>query len=161
MSARHDSNDDRWSGLSRQELILFGRTSVIERLEGIGCRIEDPPATGPLPVTTPTGREVEVFVSTQRLGGYAFWTKRRLQPASDRFAAIVLLSDPDEPEVFVLPTTEWRNATPPFRDRDNIGKRSEPEYGVSLARSWLPALQRFGWDPAAVAERLDEDDGNR
>jgi hypothetical protein len=135
MSARHDSNDDRWSGLSRPELILFGRTSVIERLEGIGCRIESPPATGPLPVTTPTGREVQVFVSTQRLGGYAFWTKRRLQPASDRFAAIVLLSDGDEPEVFVLPTTEWRNATPPFRDRQTERARVRGLAGALIASS--------------------------
>jgi hypothetical protein len=154
MSATQNRNDDRWSGLGRGELIAYGRMQVIERLEAIGCTIEDRPTTGPLPVTTPTGREVEVFVSTQRLGGYAFWTKRRLQPAADRFAAIVLLSDSEQPEVFVLPTTEWRNASPPFRDRDNVGKRSEPEYGVSLARSWLPTLQRYAWDPAAVAERL-------
>jgi hypothetical protein len=154
MSASHHRNDDPWSGLSRQQLIAFGRTKVIDRLEAIGCTIEDRPTAGPLPVMTPSGREVEVFVSTQRLGGYAFWTKRRLQPASDRFAAIVLLSDGEDPEVFLLPTTEWRNASPPFRDRDNVGKRSEPEYGVSLARSWLPTLQRYAWDPAAVAERL-------
>jgi hypothetical protein len=154
MSARQDRTDDRWSGLGRGELIAFGRTKVIDRLGEIGCTIEDRSTAGPLPVTTPSGREVEVFVSTQRLGGYAFWTKRRLQPAADRFAAIVLLSDGEEPEIFLLPTTEWRNASPPFRDRDNIGKRSEPEYGVSLARSSLPALQRYAWDPATVAERL-------
>jgi hypothetical protein len=154
MSVPQNRTDDRRAGRGRGELIAFGRTTVIDRLEEIGCTIGDRPSTGPLSVTTPSGRQVAVFVSTQRLGGYAFWTKRRLQPASDRFAAIVLLSDGDEPEVFVLPTTEWRDASPPFRDRDNIGKRSEPEYGVSLARSWLPALQRYAWDPAAVAERL-------
>jgi hypothetical protein len=145
---------DRLSRLSRHELVGFGRTNVIERLEGIGCRIDTDSRSGPLAVTTTSGRQVEVFVSTQRLGGYAFWTKRRLQPASDRFVAIVLLSDEEEPQIFLFATTEWRNATPPFRDRDNVGKRSEPEYGVSLARSSLPALQRYAWDPAIVAERL-------
>jgi hypothetical protein len=153
MSAPHDQQD-RLSELSGRELIAFGRTSVIERLEGIGCRIDTDSRSGALPVTTAGGRQVEVFVSTQRLGGYAFWTKRRLQPASDRFVAIVLLSGAEAPQIFLFATTEWRNATPPFTDRDNVGKRSEPEYGVSLARSSLPALQPFAWDQDTVAERL-------
>ena len=92
-----------------------------------------------------------MFVSTQRVG-YVFWTKRRFQPASDRFAAIVLLADEDEPDVYLVPSTEWRTASPQFTDRDNVGKRSEPEYGVSLARWNLPALERFRWDEAALSD---------
>jgi hypothetical protein len=75
-----------------------------------------------------------------------FWTKRRFQPASDRFAAIVLLADAADPELYLVPSTEWQSASPPLRDRPNVGKKSEPEYGISLARSFLPALQRYRWD---------------
>ena len=99
-----------------------------------------------LQVRTPSGRSIEVFVSTQRVGGYVFWTKRRLQPARDRFAAIVLLTDAETPDVYLVPSTEWRSASPPLTDRPNVAKRSEPEYGLSLARSSLPALQRYSWD---------------
>jgi hypothetical protein len=53
--------------------------------------------TGTLHVLTPSGRSIELFISTQRVGGYAFWTKRRFQPARDRFAAIVLLADAEDP----------------------------------------------------------------
>ncbi len=74
-----------------------------------------------------------------------FWTKRRFQPAGNRFAAIVLLADADHPDLYLVPSIEWRSASPPFTDRDNVGKKSEPEYGVSLARSSLPALQRYLW----------------
>jgi hypothetical protein len=104
---------------------------------------------GKLEVETPSGRSVEVFVSTQRLGGYVFWTKRRFTPATVRFAAIVLLAEADEPDVYLVPSTEWRTASPPLTDRPNIGKRSEPEYGISLARSSLPALQRYVWNGSA------------
>jgi hypothetical protein len=104
------------------------------------------PSTGSkLEVETPSGRSVEVFVSTQRLGGYVFWTKRRFEPASNRFAAIVLLTEAEDPDVYLVPSTEWRSASPPLTDRLNVGKRSEPEYGISLARSSLPALQRYAW----------------
>jgi hypothetical protein len=109
---------------------------------------------GKLEVETPSGRSVQVFVSTQRLGGYVFWTKRRFQPASNRFAAIVLLGDAEAPYVYLVPSTEWRSASPPLTDRDNIGKRSEPEYGISLARSSLAALQRYRWDEKSGNNRF-------
>ena len=155
MPVPRDVGGDRWSGLSRHELITLGRTCVTERLEQIGARVEADSrgGPGPLQVTTAGGRHVEMFVSTQRVGGYAFWTKRRLEPAGDRLAAIVLLTG-DDPEVLLVPTTEWLNAEPPLRDRDNVGKRSEAEWGISLAASWLPTLRRYAWDPAAATKLL-------
>lgn len=140
--------DDRWSHLSRSELIALGRTIVVERLEKLGCTVKTPSnrSGSKLDVETPSGRSLEVFVSTQRVGGYVFWTKRRFEPASNRFAAIVLLADAERPDVYVVPSTEWRSASPPLVDRPNVGKRSEPEYGISLARSSLPALQPYAWN---------------
>ena len=49
----------------------------------------------------------------------------------------------------LIPSTEWLNAAPPLKDRPNVGKRSEPEYGISLARSSLDKLERYGWDASA------------
>jgi DNA-directed RNA polymerase specialized sigma24 family protein len=43
-------------------------------------------------------------VATQRLCGYVFWTKRRFAPASNRFAAIVLLAEAADPEVYLVPS---------------------------------------------------------
>jgi hypothetical protein len=148
VSASHDKTDDRWSHLSRQELIALGKGIVIERLQKLGCTVKTPGNRigGRLDVETPTGRSLEVFVSTQRIGGYVFWTKRRFEPASNRFAAIVLLAEAEHPHVYLVPSTEWRSASPPLTDRPNVGKRSEPEYGISLARSSLPALRRYAWD---------------
>jgi hypothetical protein len=145
----HDSKtDDRWSKLNRPGLVAFGRSIVTERLQNLGCTVTAPSSRsgGKLEVETPSGRSLEVFVSTQRLGGYVFWTKRRFQPASSRFAVIVLLADAEDPHVYLVPSTEWRSASPPLTDRDNIGKRSEPEYGISVARSSLAALERYAWD---------------
>jgi hypothetical protein len=142
---------DRWSQLSRPELIALGRTIVTERLESLGCTVRAPSSRigGKLDVRTPSGRSIEVFVSTQRVGGYVFWTKRRFQPATNRFAAIVLLGDAEDPDLYLVPSTEWRSASPPLKDRDNIGKQSEPEYGISVARSSLPALQHYVWDESS------------
>ena len=153
VSATRHKTDDRWSQLSRSELIALGRTLVTERLEHLGCDVTPPTSLtgGKLDVRTPSGRAIEVFVSTQRVGGYVFWTKRRLQPASNRFAAVALLTDADDPALYLVPSTEWRNASPPLKDRPNVGKKSEPEYGISLARTSLPALARYAWDERSAA----------
>lgn len=151
MSASSQKTGARWSQLGRQELIGLGRAIVTERLEKLGCTVTTPGnrVGGKLEVETPSGRSLEVFVSTQRLGGYVFWTKRRFEPASNRFAAIVLLAEAEQPDVYLVPSTEWRSASPPLTDRPNVGKRSEAEYGISLARSSLPALQRYAWDASS------------
>jgi hypothetical protein len=151
VSASRQKTDDRWPRLSRAELIALGKAIVIERLENLDCTVKTPSSRvgGKLEVETPSGRSLEVFVSTQRLGGYVFWTKRRFAPASNRFAAIVLLAEAADPDVYLVPSTEWRNASAPLTDRPNVGKRSEPEYGISLARSSLPALQRYAWNETA------------
>jgi hypothetical protein len=148
VSPSRSKTEDRWSQLSRQELIALGKAIVIERLENVNCTVKTPSNRlgGKLVVETPSGRSLEVFVSTQRLGGYVFWTKRRFAPASNRFAAIVLLAEAAHPDLYLVPSIEWRSASPPLTDRPNVGKRSEPEYGISLARSSLPALQRYLWD---------------
>jgi hypothetical protein len=156
MSPKVRTDEDRWSGLARAELVALGKTLVTERLEAIGCTVTPPQGQldGRLTVRTPSGTAAEVFVSTQRLGGYVFWTKRRLELAANRFAGVVLLTDAQEPLVYLVPSLEWLHAAPPLKDRDNIGKRSEPEYGISLARSSLPALARYAWDLGHGAEHF-------
>ncbi|HUA43962.1 MAG TPA: hypothetical protein VMA77_01965 [Solirubrobacteraceae bacterium] len=156
MSAQPSTAADRWSQLSRSELTGLGKTTVRERLESLGCTVTMPGSLidGRLEVQTRSGRSLEVFVSTQRVGGYAFWTQRRLPPASDRFAAVVLLADADDPSVYVVPSTDWRDASPPLKNRPNIGKKSEPEFGISLARSSLAALARYSWDAGSTKEHF-------
>jgi hypothetical protein len=156
MSASPDATDDRWSHLSRQDLITLGRTIVTERLESLGCKVTPPSSrlAGKLEVETPSGRSMEVFVSTQRPGGYVFWTKRRFTPAANRFAAVVVLTEAEQPDVYLVPSTEWENAAPPLKDRDNVGKRSEPEYGISLARWSVPALRRYIWNDGSASKQF-------
>ena len=140
MSAHAKTTEDRWSQLSRSELTALGKTTVRDRLESLGCSVKVPSSLtdGRLEVSTPSGRSIEVFVSTQRLGGYAFWTQRRLPIASNRFAAVVLLADAADPSVYLVPSTEcWarrlRSRTAPMSAR-----RATP----SSASRWLGRLSR-------------------
>jgi hypothetical protein len=111
---------DRWATLGRVDLVSFGKDLVTDRLERLGCTVVRPtnPVDGKLEVGTATGRSVEVFVATQRVGGYAFWTKRRLHPARHRLAVLVLLNQGPEPALYVVPSEDWLEPAPPLTDRD-------------------------------------------
>jgi len=138
----------------RQELIAFGRGLVTERLEALGCTVEAPNGNrGALAVMTPSGRSLDVLVSTQRVGGYAYWEQARLDLSDDRVAAIVLLADDDDPRVYLVPTTDFADPHPeaPLVNREHANTRSAPEYGILLSRAQLPALARYGWDAHARA----------
>ena len=83
MSTQRNTSGNRRGQPSRGELVALGKRLVTERLERLGCAVNTPASSrdGKLDVQTPSGRSLELFVSTQRVGGYAFWTKRRLHPA--------------------------------------------------------------------------------
>jgi hypothetical protein len=74
--------------------------------------------------------------------------------SGNRFAAVVLLADADDPSVYLVPGTDWLGASPPLKNRPNVGKKSDPEFGISLARSSLPALARYSWDEASTKDHL-------
>jgi hypothetical protein len=135
-----------WLDLSPSEKAVRGRELVARRLEGHGGRViqDARPPGSPLRVRGRT-RECELFVSTQKVGGYAFWTKRRLEPAGDRYVAIVLLSEGEAPELFLIPTLDFRHAAKPLTDRDFVGLKSEPEYGVELTAASIARLQPYAW----------------
>ncbi len=142
------------AGITRTSLIAFGKDFVREQLKHLGCSVT--PAKnlrdGRLQVCTASGRALEVFVSTQRVGGYVFWTKRRLQPAGNRFAALVLIEHETTRGLYLVPSVEWLNASHPLTDRDYVGKASEPEYGIEIGPSALTALRRYRWSES-VANR--------
>jgi hypothetical protein len=138
---------NRWAHLGRVEMIACGKGLVSDRLECFGCNVTHAanPIDGRLSVHTASGRALEVFVSRQRVGGYAFWTKRRLQPAPNRYAALVLLSDAPEPDLYLVPSTDWLHAEAPLTDRDYEGRKSEPEYGIDISAAAVSQLARYAW----------------
>lgn len=148
------ASDYSWSELRRSDIKELGRSLVERRLEECGCRVvPDHDARSGLLVVHGLHSTTEVYVSTQRVGGYAFWTKRRLEPAPHRFAALVLLDDGHAPALYCIPTIDWLEPSPPLTSRDYIGKASEPEYGIEINTAALPALNRYAWT-AATERRL-------
>jgi hypothetical protein len=143
-----------WSTLGRREIKELGRSLVEQRFEARGCVVtRDADARSGRLVVRRRETIIEVYVSTQRAGGYALWTKRRLQLDGDRYVALVVLADGEPPQLFAVPTLAFLDPVPPLVSRDYIGLASEPEYGIELTASALDALDRYAWD-AGTVDRL-------
>jgi hypothetical protein len=67
--------------------------------------------------------------------------KFRLTP--NLLLALVILDAGSEPELYLIPASVWRGAKQPFTDRDYVGKKSPPEYGLALSPSAMVALEPF------------------
>ena len=90
-----------------------------------------------------TPRYHDVQVKTVRRTTYGFMRKDKFRPAPNLLLALVILDEDEEPRMFLIPSSAWQGAKPPFVDRDYDGKRSAPEYGLMLSPSALVTLEPF------------------
>ena len=56
--------------------------------------------------------------------------------------------------MYLVPSTDWLDASPPLKNRPEIGKKSDPEFGISLARSSLPGARALPWDEASTKDHF-------
>jgi hypothetical protein len=85
----------------------------------------------------------DIQVKTVRRTTYVFMRKDKFRPAPNLLLALVILGEGEEPRMFLIPSSAWQGAKPPFVDRDYDGKRSAPEYGLMLSPSALVMLEPF------------------
>mgnify|MGYP000956371335 CR=1 FL=1 len=84
----------------------------------------------------------DVQVKTARNLSYIFFRKDRFQPCTNLLAAIVLFFEGGPPELYVVPSLAWKKPNALFVDRDYVGKKSAPEYGLALSLGRLDKFRR-------------------
>lgn len=78
---------------------------------------------------------------------YAFIPKDKITLSDTFLVCYMLLCDENAPDVYVIPSTVWKNPSPPFvyHPYDKPGRRSEPEYGINYnkkqGRCWRNTRQ--------------------
>lgn len=97
-------------------------------------------------------RYYDVQVKSARDLNYIFFWKDRFAPRENLLAAIVLFSDGSEPALYLIPSIAWLKPNALLVDRDYEGKKSKPEWGLSLSKRALSLLKEYEF--ASVAGRL-------
>ena len=130
------------------------RDLVQERLVELGYTVErdSKRSSGRLRVSGAVGG-FEVYVAcVNGRAGYPMWLERRLALSNDRVVMVVLLpQDGADPELYLVPTLDWRSPQSPLVNPQYPGLKSEPEYGIRLSSESYNDFQRYRWrgEPAA------------
>lgn len=87
--------------------------------------------------------------------GYVFLQKSKFQLADDLYLALGLLLESQPPKLYLIPSTVWLAPNTVFVSRDYEGLKSLPEWGLTVSRNNLAALEQydFGSQIARLVER--------
>ncbi|WP_237478307.1 DUF4365 domain-containing protein [Lichenibacterium dinghuense] len=142
-------SDRSWAHLDRLKVGRYGECFVKMALVRAGLDVFSPEVDDKaidLVIRIPSSppRYLDVQVKTARGStGYVFMRKRHFTIEANRYLALVLLNEGDAPEMYLIPSTAWREPQSPFSSRDYPGLKSEPEYGLALTPAALQRLQAF------------------
>jgi len=90
-----------------------------------------------------TGNWNEVQVKTVRDPKYIFFKEDKFKLSQTFFVAVVILTEGKEPDIFLIPRSQWEAPTELFVYRSYEGLVSSPEWGINLSKKNLPLLEQF------------------
>jgi hypothetical protein len=129
------------------------RDLVARELAGLGFDVDIPAPSQATILARRTREQIEVQVrSVRRRSDPAYWPKRRFQPRSNLYAALVIARANEPVRTYLIPSQTWLGAGPPFVSRSYEDAVSSPEWGINVSDRALAALERYRL--ASVAARL-------
>lgn len=90
---------------------------------------------------------IEVQVKSIRgQTGYIFMRKTKFEIKDNVYVAFVHFIEGQPPTLYLIPSTRWQTPDKIFSDRNYEGKKSQPEWGLSISPKNIPELQKFNFE---------------
>jgi hypothetical protein len=134
-----------WASLNSLQLGRFAEYHVTMALVRAGLDVYTPAIDDrgiDLVARLGPGRYLEIQVKATRGFNYVFLRKSVFAIDPFRYLAYVLFTGETEPTVYLIPSTAWLVPNGLFVSRDYEGKKSAPEYGLTVTKSNLHELNR-------------------
>ncbi|MBN2797291.1 MAG: DUF4365 domain-containing protein [Clostridia bacterium] len=99
------------------------------------------------------GLYYEIQVKAARLDrtSYVFAKKSKFSiDNSNLYMVLVLLNEDESPNIYLIPSGAWIVENDLFRNRDYIGKKSVPEWGLNISKKNLHLLEEYRLDRQIV-----------
>jgi hypothetical protein len=93
-------------------------------------------------------RYYDVQVKSSRNLNYVFFPKDKFSLRDNLLAAVMLFIDGKAPQLYLIPSTAWREPNALLVSRNYEGSKSKPEWGLNLSKRNLPLLAEFSFDMA-------------
>ena len=88
----------------------------------------------------------DIQVKSVRGFNYIFLLKEKFVLRKNLYAAIVIFYEGKPPQLYLIPSLVWTKPNGLFVSRDYKGKKSNPEWGINLAKKYLPQLEEYEFD---------------
>jgi hypothetical protein len=92
------------------------------------------------------GPHLSIQVKSVREKGYVFMQKGKFEISPTWYLALAILNQGKEPRLYLVPSEAWESPNALLVDRDYVGKKSKPEWGLNLSKKHMPELEdRFAF----------------
>ena len=93
---------------------------------------------------TKNGSYLELQVKAVRQNNYTFMRKDKWNiDDNNTYLILMLFVDYKMPDVYMIPATAWKTPDALLSDKNYVGLKSKPEYGVNISKKNIPLLERF------------------
>lgn len=144
----------QWSRLNKQQVGAYAKLCVKTELTMYGFRVYETEVDDrgiDFVARYDRGPFLEIQVRSLRQYGYVFLEKSKFALKEHRYVAFsLLLPEGQPPQLYLIPAAAWRKPDGVFVDREYVGLKSKPEYGLNVSRKNMPALAQY-----ALAETVD------
>ncbi len=156
MIGRKRTVEYKWSGLNRLQLGRYAEYFVKMEftLHGFDVYTSEVDDKGIDFVIRKYSRYHDVQVKSKRGLHYVFFSKDKFELRDNLLAVIVIFFEGELPYHYLIPATAWLKPNELLRDRDYLGKKSKPEWGLNLSQRNLPLLEEYRFDK--MVEKLKE-----
>ena len=113
-----------------------------------------------------SGRFKEIQVKSVYKGKYAYVSKDKMHISKDNpvikndyYWFFIHFVDGEMPKTYIIPGTDWEKAKEDgvlLIDRDYNGKKSAPEYGLSITQKSMQKLQKYEVTPALIRKYFED-----
>lgn len=93
-------------------------------------------------------RYYDIQVKSIRGLNYIFFPKDKFDLRDNLLAVVVIFIEGKAPQLYLIPSTVWREPNALLVNHDYEGKKSKPEWGLNLSHKNLPLLAEFSFDKA-------------
>lgn len=126
----------QWSHLNRQQLGAYAEYFIkmhftMAGFQVYGTEVDDRGID--FVARYEKGAFMEVQVKSLRRKGYVFMEKTKFEPDPHLHLALAIFDEGNPPELYLIPSQRWLNSDHVFVSRDYEGKKSEPEWGLSVS----------------------------
>jgi len=97
-------------------------------------------------------RYYDVQVKSSRGFNYIFFPKDKFELHDNMLAAVVFFLPNQAPDLFLIPSMTWCTPNRCFVSRDYEGKKSMPEWGLSVTPTTYPMLAEYSFE--RIVQRL-------